>query len=234
MMTYFTYDGKNSKDFDIVIDRAGVFYAAERDYDTIEIPGRNGDLTLDNGRYKNVEVTYSCTIGRSFQKNMDFFLQWLMSLTGYRRLEDSLQPEYYRIARVASAPDPKTFAHYIGGTFEIKFDCKPQRFLKAGDEVKVFTGAGTIINPTLYDALPLVRAYGTGTLGIGNETITITSADGYTDIDCDLQDAYKGAVNCNGNITLDFGKFFSLSPGTNGIQLTGISQIEITPRWWTI
>ena len=234
MMSFFTYNGKNSKDFNILIDRAGVFYAAERDYETVEIPGRNGELTLDNGRYKNVGVTYSCSIGRSFRYNMDFFLQWLMAQKGYHRLEDSLQPEHYRLARVASAPEPDTFAHYIGGKFNIEFDCKPQRFLKSGEEAKTFTGSGTITNPTFYDALPLIRAYGTGTLAIGDMTITIDSADVYTDIDCDLQDAYKGAVNCNGNITLNSGEFFKLKPGDNGIQMTGISKIELTPRWWTI
>lgn len=232
---YFKFNNKSSKDFGILIEETGTFQAAERDYETCVVPGRNGELTLDNGRYKNVNLTYQCGIGHSFETNMDDFFRWLMSQIGYKRLEDTYQPDFYRMARVKSAPDPKLFPRYQGGTFNVVFDCKPQRFLKAGEISQTFTtGSGTIVNPTLYDALPLIRAYGTGTLAIGSTTITINSANSYTDIDCEIQDAYKGTTNCNGNITLNSGSFPKLSPGSNGIQLTGITRIELTPRWWTI
>ena len=231
---YFAYNHRSSRDFGLVIEETGTFTAAERDYESCIVPGRNGELTLDNGRYKNVDLTYRCGIGYDFQSHIDTFFRWLMSLVGYHRLEDSYQPEVYRMARVKSAPEPKLFPRYQGGTFDVVFDCKPHRFLKTGEIVQTFTGSGTINNPTLYDALPLIRAYGTGTLVIGSTTLTINSANTYTDIDCENQDAFKGAVNCNGNITLNSGRFPKLSPGDNGIRLTGISRIELTPRWWTI
>ena len=235
MTSYFTYDDKNSKEFGIIIDKSGAYHAAERDYETVEIPGRNGELTLDNGRYKNVRISYKCSIGRKFSEKMDYLFQWLMSKSGYKRLEDSLQPDFYRMARVSGVPDPEVWPHLIGGTFEISFDCKPQRFLKAGEMTNEYSSNATIINPTLYDALPLIRVYGTGSLGIGNTTITILSANGYTDIDCDIQDAFKGAANCNSNVRLDSGSFPVLEPGNNGISLgNGITKIEITPRWWTV
>lgn len=232
---YFTYAGRNSKTFGILIEETGSFRAAMRDYETIAIPGRSGELTIDNGRYRNVELTYKCGIGHDFETQMDEFFRWLMSNTGYKRLEDTYQADVYRMAQIKSAPEPSLFPRYQGGTFDVVFDCKPQRWLKSGEVSQTFTtGSGTITNPTLYDALPLIRAYGTGTLVIGSTTVTINSASTYTDIDCDIQDAYKGTVNCNGNITLNSGEFFKLKPGSNGIRLTGLSRIELTPRWWTI
>ena len=235
LINTFVYAGKNIREFGVIIGKSGAYHAAERDYETLEVPGRNGDLTIDNGKFRNVSIIYECTIGRSFPQNMDYLFQWLMSHRGYNRLEDSIQPDYYRMARVSGVPDPEQWANLIGGTFEIEFDCMPQRFLKSGEEMREFTSAGTIRNHTLYDALPLIRVYGTGALGIGSTTITILSADGYTDLDCDIQDAYKGQLNCNQNIRLDSGSFPVLKPGDNGISLgTGITKIELTPRWWTI
>jgi phage-related protein len=55
---------------------------------------------------------------------------------------------------------------------------------------KVASGT-TIINPTMYDALPLIRVYGSGTLTIGREKIVIASnSNDYVDIDSDIMDCY--------------------------------------------
>ena len=65
----------------------------------------------------------------------------------------------------------------------------------------------------------------------------ITGASGtYTDLDCELMEAYKDtlATSKNANITLTDGKFFSLIPGANTISFTGLSKIEITPKWWRL
>ena len=91
------------------------------------------------------------------------------------------------------------------------------------------------MNHTLFEAKPLLRVYGTGQFGVGGSTITITSTYGYTDIDCDLMDAYRDGSNCNGNIRLDSGSFPVLKPGVNGVSLgSGITRIDITPRWWIL
>lgn len=234
MMQFFVYNGKSSREFNVVINEHTGYSAPERDCDVIEIPGMNGDLTLDNGRYKNISVTYKCGISNNFASHISNLKAWLYSNIGYHRLEDTFDPDHFRLARVSENLEPTSFARARAGQFDIKFDCKPQRFLKSGEEIYTFTGTGKIINPTFYNALPLIRAYGTGTLGIGSTTITINSANTYTDIDCAIQDAYKGAVNCNGNITLNSGDFPVLEPGENGISLSGITSIELTPRWWTL
>ena len=234
MIERFAYDGKSSREFGIIINEHTGYNSPERDFTTVEVPGMNGDLTLDNGRYKNVIITYKCGIANGFAAQISALRAWLCSNIGYHRLEDSYHPDYYRIARISGTMEPTSFARARAGQFDIQFDCKPQRFLKSGEEIYTFTGTGKIVNPTLYNALPLIRAYGTGTLSIGSTTITISLANTYTDIDCAIQDAYKEATNCNGNIVLNSGNFPVLKPGENGISLSGISRIELTPRWWTI
>lgn len=234
-MNYFTYAGTSSRTYGILIDSHTGYHAPERDYDTVEVPGRNGTLTVDNGRYQNVDLTYHCGIGVGFHAKYNQFRAWLMSYTGYRRLEDTYHTDQYRMARVKSAPSPEYFVRGRAGTFDVTFDCKPQRFLKSGETQQTFSSGGSITNPTLYPALPLVRVYGTGTLTIGSVTIVINSASSYTDLDSEIQDAYCGAINCNGNITLRSGSFFELQPGSNAVSMSsGITQVRITPRWWTL
>jgi len=120
------------------------------------------------------------------------------------------------------------------GSFELKFDCDPRRFLKDGEQAIEVDDDITLINRTEYEAKPLVRAYGTGMFTIGGTTVQIVRADGYTDIDCDLQEAFKGTVNCNNNIVLTDGKFPELAVGNNEISFTGLTKLEITPRWWSV
>lgn len=234
-MNYFQYAGVRSSTYGILIDHHDADSVPTRDYETVEVPGRNGTLTVDNGRYHNIDLTYTCGIGQNFRSRFADFRAWLFSQTGYQRLEDSYDPLHYRRARVKSVSSLDTALRGSLGTFDVVFDCQPQRFLKSGETAQTFTGSGSLTNPTRYPALPLVRAYGTGTVKIGSNTITINTASSYTDLDCDLQDAYRGATNCNGNITLNSGNFFTLTPGYNGISLgNGISRVEITPGWWTL
>jgi phage-related protein len=48
-------------------------------------------------------------------------------------------------------------------------------------------------------------------------------------------DAFCGAVNANEFVTITGDDFPVLTPGANNISLSGhISNIQITPRWFTL
>ena len=231
---WITFGGTDCRTYKVYISGNGTFNSPERDVSTVSIPGRNGDMVLDNGRYKNVSIKYPAFIADTFNTNMQNFRNAMLSKVGYQRLEDTYHPDEFRLARYKSALNVKPLKSLVAGEFDITFDAKPQRYLKSGETAVEFTAAGTISNATLMTALPLIRAYGTGTLTIGTVTITITAADGYTDIDCETQEAYKGSTNCNANITLTSGAFPSLAPGSNSVSFTGLTKVEITPRWWIL
>lgn len=245
-LSTFTFDGTLSSAYGVIIDRSGIYAAAERDYSTYEVPGRNGELTFDNGRWRNVMLTYSCMIGRGFPVNMPGFFAWLMSKVGYKRLEDSLQTDYYRMARVASAPEPDTFAHYIGGRFDVEFDCMPQKWLKSGeDEIAYTSSSKTVNNPTLYDAAPLIRITTTssGSITIGGKTISLTARPSGSEdmiIDYETGDAYSATSHTNFNQYVSFGsgvtEFPKLKPGNNSTSIgTNLrNNFYLTPRWWTL
>lgn len=229
---YMTIGGKSTEDFNIYISGEGTFASPERDYETVSVPGRNGDLTFDNGRFKNKPLTYPAFITKNYKENLTAFEDFVGSLRGYVRIEDTYHPDEFRMGIFKGGMSPKNSAANLAGEFDISFDVKPQRFLKEGEKVVSFTANGSIKSPTLQESKPLLRVYGTGTVGIGDTTITISSADVYTDIDCETEDAYKGAVNCNGNISVTNHRFPVLK-GETGISLGGsVTKVEITPRWW--
>lgn len=126
-------------------------------------------------------------------------------------------------------------AAYRLGEFDITFNCKPQLWLKIGELKQEFTAAGTIYNPTLQNAHPWIRAYGTGKIAVGTGIMTINSADIYTDIDCDIEEIYKETTNCNSNVTMGTAGFPELVPGDNEVSFSdGITKLEIIPRWFVI
>lgn len=236
MRNWFTFDGKSSKDFGVYISGLNTFGAAERDQTKVEVVGRNGNLTIDNGRYKNVSVVYPAFIYDNFSDNVAAFRNFLLSKKSYTRLEDTYHPDEFRLAKFSGSFNADVVATLIAGEFNLTFDCYPQRFLKRGEQDYEFTASGAIRNDTDQVALPLVRVYGDGTVTINGIAITISGSDGYTDIDCDLQEAYKDtlATSKNNTITLNDGKFFELDSGDNSISFTGVTKVIIKPRWWIL
>lgn len=236
MINFLTFAGKSTNDFGIWISGEGTYGAPERNVQTQEVPGRNGNLLFDMGNFKNISIHYPAAIKRDMPSRIRDFINFAGSQIGYQRLEDTYHPYEYRLARFNSKMSVDT-AGYMNrsGQFTLEFDCKPQRFLKSGEDPIEFSSNGILYNRTEFDAKPLLRVYGTGagTVGIGSETISISAISTYVDIDCEIMDAYKGAVNCNGNVS--FTDDIVLKPGNNNIAMTGnITKVIITPRWWII
>ena len=53
-----TFGGVNSADYGIYITGEAVFNAPERAVEMVDVPGRNGAIALDQGRWENIEVQY--------------------------------------------------------------------------------------------------------------------------------------------------------------------------------
>lgn len=114
------------------------------------IPGRNGDVYIDKGSYQNTTRSYDIAVGdsdRSFISMANMVSEWLHSASGYSRLEDSYEPEYYRMAVYKEENNIQNILDHAGRT-TIQFDCKPQRFLKLGDIEIYVTTEIVLRNPT--------------------------------------------------------------------------------------
>lgn len=227
-----TFNNKLMQDFGVYVEDSAAHAKPIRSYERIEVPGRDGDLTISNNRFENVDITLTCLIKKEFIERYAAFLAFLQSTDGYQRLELGTEADFYRMAILKDIDEPELgpWAHF--GKFDLTFSAKPQRWYKSGEMAK--ENPTSLINPSYYTALPLIRCYGAGTLKFGTETIVIAkNSYPYIDIDCELQDAYYGATNCNSLITLSSGDFPTLPEGKTGMSFTG-TKFEVTPRWWTI
>lgn len=236
MMNELSFNGVRSSTFSLFISGEGTFNGTARNVQSYNVPGRNGALVIDNGFYDNISVQYPAYIVEHFRANFGALRAFLLSHVGYFKLSDTYHPNEFRLARYTGNIQPKMTQYNREGSFTISFDCKPQRFLTDGENVHTFTADATIDNLTFFPAKPLIRVYGYGDLGIGAETITIAQNDyPYIDIDCDTENASYNTVNCNSLITLAGDTFPVLDAGETGITLdANITQVDITPRWWTL
>ena len=228
---YLMFAGKSSEDFNCHISGSGTYLSPTREMESISVPGRNGDLHIDYGKFNNVTIIYPAFITERFDENFGALKAFLLSKKGYHRLADSYHPDHFRRACFTGNISPKMTPRNLAGDFELSFDCDPRLFLKDGERKKTITESGIIFNPTQFVASPLIRLYGSGVLTIGEISIELDTTAEYVDIDCELEEALVAAENLN--ITTEGGKFPKLNPGENDITYTG-SKLDIIPRFYTV
>lgn len=234
----------------IVVFRVDTDTMPERDTNVIDIPGRNGSLLIDNGKYHDVEMSYDMIFYpapsssyTSVAYRVREFKTFMKSLTGYFRLTDGDFPNEFYIARLAGDIVPVFTPDRRMAKIRLTFMRKPQRFLTSGEtrngytktssETKTITinGAGNM------PALPLLEVYGSGsaTLKVNDQIITFGNIDGNVSIDSEMMDCFKGSLSQNGNVTFSNNKFPVLLSSTNNIEMgTGITSLYVTPRWWRL
>lgn len=174
------FNGVSSEELGLVIQSDPVYNYPEKDVTSTHVPGRNGDILIDTGSYKNVSRTYSLGIGfkngTTFIENSEKIIQWLKTANGYSRLEDDYDSDVYRMARY-SASGSLTNMYDEATTVSVQFECKPQRFLKSGEiDVTIDSQSGSIANPTKYDALPKITFEGISP-DAGNIMVTFSNGD---------------------------------------------------------
>lgn len=173
----FIFDGENSRDYGIYVQSVKVFGAPTRDVEMVSIPGRDGEFVLDKGRFNNIQVVYTCAFGTytkyDFNTGVSDFRNWLASRKGYKRLEDEINIGEYRMAVFKDGLDVSTLNKETG-TFEVTFDCKPQRWLNDASALPVEMASGDdIYNPTLFESHPTLEVNGYGSISIGGGEITL-------------------------------------------------------------
>lgn len=235
---FFTYGSVLSTDYGVHIYDGDVFSAPTRDVTYLSVPGRSGALIIDNGRWNNRTLKYQAVIDAAFIDRFDSFRAALAaaSESGYVRLTDTVHPGEFRKALFVGAMTPTVNGLSHSGTFEIEFNCQPQRWLVSGETATSVSSGQTITNPTGFASKPLIRVSGSGagTLTVGSTTVSLNTLDDYLYLDCEEMNVYRQTAE-NRNAYMNAGNFPVLEPGVNTISFAGgISAIEITPRWFVL
>ena len=163
-MGIVVFNGISSQDLHIQVQTEPSYDFPEKDYDVTHVPGRNGDIVIDQGSWQNVSRKYNLAMDAgkiSYTEVASKLVQWLHSASGYARLEDSYEPDFYRMAMYKDSGSISNIFNKAG-QIEVEFTCKPQRYFKSGEAADIFVASSEYRNPTDFPAKPLIKIHGSG------------------------------------------------------------------------
>ena len=170
MRSTIYFNGKSSADFGLIVEYYPESVHAARRGELISIPGRNGVIIREDGAYDTYSQTFQIwfrnTLNRdTFQTARDV-AEWLLGASGFCRLEDTYEPEHFRLARFVGPLNVETVLKNHGRA-TLEFEVQPQRYLKSGETPISYEGDSTtsfsITNPTQFEARPLLKFVDTST-----------------------------------------------------------------------
>lgn len=230
--------GVSSDTCGVVVERYPDQPGGNRVYEKISVPGRNGELLIDTGALSSYTQKYSVWFkGNPTPESSKAVRSWLVSPVGFQELEDSYDPDFFRLAYYAGSPQIENIMNKHG-RMQIDFVCKPERYSKEGQEEVAIVAGETITNPFSFTSKPLIKVTGTaaGSLNVGDFSVQILALNGDLYLDSDTQNAYAvegSVVNKNSDILTD--SFPLLVPGGSEVNWNGgITGVTIVPRWWTV
>ena len=157
---YFWLDGQRCDAVGIQLRQPLAFSAAKPKVKRVSVPGRNGDLFFAEGGFENVTGEGKCFV-LARQDPAEAFAaaaHWCLAKGGYRRLECTEEPGFFRQA-IVSAGIPLDVKAHACVLFTLSFDCKPQKFYKSGERPLLLRRSGQrLFNPGC-EALPRIRGY---------------------------------------------------------------------------
>lgn len=240
----FTLDGVSAASVGIRLQRPVMFSEAETDVQTFSVVGLNGDLHIDEGRYKNRTGTADCfALSKNINEGdeeaevelenvtlkMSGVAGFLFGSKGYRRLQTSEDPDNVWYARVEKGAGLSPRLNLLN-PFTITFDCKP---FKTDVNSETLISGTNFTNPTAFDALPLIYVISSaedGTLTANGVTIRfVYNTTGGFYIDCETGTAYyPTGIAADDRISAK--EFIRFVPGENIISSSGVN-FQIAPRW---
>ena len=252
MLNFFEFGNKRSTDYGILIRNKKTYDAPERNVEFISVAGKDGDIIIDSGTYKNIMLEYGVSIvaennlysnrNINLSKAIGDIKNWLCTRTdNYYKLTDTYDPDYYRKACFIGGLEVETYSEFFAKS-RLQFNCKPYRYNIEEDAVIDITdhNSNTIIkNPESYASLPLIRLYGQGETSFTINGYTYTFDFSQIPFDNVYIDSEREYVYNNTNYSMYYTpsviKFPKLNPGNNTISMGFYAnKIEITPRWRTI
>lgn len=232
----FVYGGESSADYGMVVSEAPAFERSSRKQTIYTVPGRNGSVIFQEDAWEDVPRTYKVWIANDMQRlptKIDAFEAFLNSMKGYQRLEDSFEPDVFRLAYYSGGDD---FSNVLMayGEATLNFMCRAERFYKSAENPVEVVNGTKLMNPTRFTSKPLIHIEGSGTVNvhIGGNTI-VANVTNYINIDCETMNAYRlAAENKNSEIS---GTFPVIKPGENTVGISGSTTlVTVVPRYFTI
>lgn len=222
---------------------------SKRDISAIEIPYKDGDILLDNGRWQNVEFEREiCFLPYLSEMSAHHLAkavtEWLTLNQGYQKYKDTYNPGYFTKAYISNIDSiVRELPSLL--TTKIKFNRVPWWYSEIGAkpiELEV-NKAVNLRNPEKYISLPTIKITNTNTsssssakanLTINGTKYILSCVAGYDYALLDGESMQYRAYKSDGT-----SKFINdtlppeFSTGNNQVTVTAVSnaEISITPNW---
>lgn len=220
----------------------------KRKYIVQSIPGRSGDLYIEEAEdaFENYEDSYTVFLDAKapgLQQVSRGLAEWLFSSPGYQRLEDSYDPDTFRMAVYTGGEEfINIFNEYGRGA--LTFNCAPKRFYKSGEkEIEVVSGS-RIYSPSLFKAHPIVTITTNSKTDVSldvydkydiSKTFTIKNINGLVVIDSEAHTALiTNAESVNSSVDTPYENLYLDSISSISWSNSKVTSVKIIPRWWTV
>jgi phage-related protein len=200
--------------------------STERIVQKIEVDGREGTLNILKG-WKDCDIGFKVALfGADIRSR---YREVTAQIRSAESVYFSNDPTVYYKVKVVTIGALEMRLSQLG-EFAVTFSCAPFKYLRNAAMI-TRTTSGTVVNPGTVYSLPRLKVYGTGTrnLTINGKLITLNLLASPLTLDSDLMECHYGDVAQNNRMT---GGFPRLEVGSNTVTLgTGITKVEIEPRW---
>lgn len=224
-MSFFIFNNTSSEDRGIIVNKIPPISKAERSFEEITVPGRNGNLYIDNKCYNSLTYEITCTLMPG--SNIRTIARWL---NGSGKLTISTELDKFYNVIVKNQIDFEQ-VYRVCNEFVVVFDVEPIAYSIQEKELVISKETKFIIKESTYDIKPYIKINGNGniTLTVNNKSIILSDVEQYIELDCELEEVYKDNENCNNKAECE--EFPMLLPGSNHISWVGnVSSIQIKYR----
>ena len=202
--------------------------AATRQVDDIEVSGRAGSLTRFAG-WTDTEITLPLAV----KGGLEAYRQACFELMEASAISFSGEPGLFRyLKHVEVSPLVREMGSW--GMFQADLTCAPFTYLDAGLKPVTLDASGTITNPGLLPADPVITVFGTGQLEltINSTKHVVASPAGQVTLD---SARLVGHVAGKAQTDALTGPFPRLAVGENRIELgEGLAKVAVMGNWRTL
>jgi len=176
----FTYKGIRSDAMHLQIENNLRFTAPRRNVDLISVPGRDGELLLDQGRFEPVNQQIPCRMvlptGQNVEQAASQLHNWLSTDVGYHNFTWSGDPDFVYKAMVNEGFNTQRVMEKYGRTV-LKFRFHPIKYLASSLIERPVANNSVINNPYAVEAKPRLRIVGGGReirINVGGQEVVLT------------------------------------------------------------
>lgn len=233
----FIYNGINSyDDMSMIITETPIITSTRRRITPTSVPGRTGDILIDDEGFEDYERTYKTAIladNEPLYSLEQKIKQWLLADVNYHRLSDTYNPGYFFKAYINNPFIVTPITHNLAEA-EITFTCKAYKYSNRGLQSTAFTTAGKINNQEFFTSEPIIQIFGSGeiTLHINDNSYFIEKCESGMFLNSEIGQAYNSDETTLLNNNIKFTNFPVFKSGWNTISWTGnVEKLLITPNW---